>query len=220
MQIQPKQRLRFGLAFGLSLSLILFAALPVFDLTASTKDVINSDRGDNPVVGSLPCYEDDALDLMFWRGLGHSEPNIKVFAHRPTLGFLGSDDLSERILAANGMPFGIVNRDFGYSAFAVERQAVVEFWVADILRGDVAVWQWLPREYFGARLLIAGPNFNLDTTITTSCIELPLRELLASVPSLARTRLLIVPNAANVGVKPIEIIISNVGELLFVDYGF
>jgi hypothetical protein len=118
------------------------------------------------------------------------------------------------------MPFGIVNRDFGYSAFAVERQAVVEFWVADILRGDVAVWQWLPREYFGARLLIAGPNFNLDTTITTSCIELPLRELLASVPSLARTRLLIVPNAANVGVKPIEIIISNVGELLFVDYGF
>ncbi len=219
-KLQSKQKLRLGLAFSLSLSLMLFAALPVFDLAAAVHGEVAPNRGDNPVVGSLPCYEDDSLDLMFWRALGHSEPNVQVFAHRPTLGFVGSYDLGSRVVAADGTPFGIVNRNFGFDVFAVERQAVAEFWLSDVASGEISMWQWLPREYFGAKLMIEGPNFQYEGAITAPSTKLPIQELLAAVPNMARTRVLIVPNAMNAGARPIEMYISNVGELVFVDYRF
>lgn len=136
----------------------------------------NGDRGENPVVGSLPCLIDDNLDLLFWEGMNEPQPGFQPYGYPVTLG-LCSDDLQDDVLDANGQPFGYLNDRWDWRALGLRHQAKIWIDSSAIASGAFTGWLWAPKEYHGGEIEMSSPNGDRKVRIGRHAREMPLVDL-------------------------------------------
>lgn len=170
------------------------------------------DHGDNPVVGSLPCYVEPELDLMF--GGNATSAMFPV----STLAMVGSTDLSGQILDADGVPYGLVNRG-GLGMFTI--LGLVNPGSITVSRSDAAkaymqLRQWVPDAYLGGSISMVSNIGNPSRTILGNDVDLPITMIASAPGPLADARITISGPAGN---EPALVVyISAVGDLLTVTY--
>jgi len=148
-----------------------FAVLAGFALVAGPAlygggEFDSNGRGDNPVVGSLPCVVDLRLDDLFWlpNGLPAPPPGALVGVP-PIIGFTGTKEMAGVLLGAQGEPYGIVDDFEQWSTLGLVNQASVTLDRGAASRDEVSMWQYLPAGYLGGTL-----TFNLSGSITSQAI--------------------------------------------------
>lgn len=170
------------------------------------------DHGDNPVVGSLPCYVEPELDLMFG---GNSTSAMFPSA---TLAMVGGTDLSNQIFDADGVPYGLVNRGgFGlFTKFGLVNPGTMTIGRSDAIKGFMQLRQWVPDSYIGGSISMVSSIGCPSRAIIGNDIELPLMIIAAAPGPFADARITIKSPS---GSQPnLVVYISVVGELLTVSY--
>lgn len=208
----PWNKLLIGLALVLGLALTL---APVVRSSGGTS---GTGRGDNPVVGSLPCIVDPTgLDSRFWIPLGLPGPPSQVSSGLPMLGLIGPPMLGNSVLDAGGTPYGWVNRQTGWTAFGLTQTGYATVSRVTVATSAVVAWQWVPTGYLGGKVIVQGPSGTTGFPIATQSFPLSLAELalLAGNPSATVT---IEPPAANAALGKRIIRISTTPGAVRVQY--
>lgn len=180
----PWSKLVMALALALGPSLVL---APV---AFSGEGTSGANRGDGPVVGSLPCMVDPSgLDSRYYLALGLSGPPVRDVTGPPMLGFIGPPALGNSVIEANGTPYGWVNRGVGWTVFSLTENGYALFPRVTIATAAVTCWQWVPLGYVGGTLTIQRPNGTERYAITAQAFPLNLAEvaLAAGSPSAVMT---------------------------------
>ncbi|MCH2100380.1 MAG: hypothetical protein MK209_00435 [Planctomycetes bacterium] len=136
----------------------------------------HGDRGENPVVGSLPCMVDGNMDLLFWEGMGKPDPGFLPAAYPVNLGLCGYD-LREDIEDAIGLPYGRLDDRWDWRGLGLQEQArvIVPSWkFAD---GDVTAWIWAPPEYLGGEICMTSSFGDGRVRIGREARSLPIDNL-------------------------------------------
>ncbi len=166
------------------------------------------DHGDNPVVGSLPCYVEPELDLMF--GGNATSAMFPV----PTLAMIGGTDLSDQIFNADGVPCGLVNRGgLGmFTKLGLVNSGSITVTRSDALKGFMQLRQWLPDAYNGGTISMVSSIGNPSRTVLSNDFELPIQMIAAAPGPFVDARITIKgPSATE---RTLVIYISAVGDLL------
>jgi hypothetical protein len=172
----------------------------------------DGDHGDNPVVGSLPCYVEPELDLMF--GGNAASAMFPV----PTLAMVGSTDLSNQIFDADGVPYGLVNRG-GLGMFTIlglENPGTITVSRSDAAKAYMQLRQWVPDAYIGGSITMVSSIGNPSRMVIGNNVDLPITMIAGAPGPLADARITIKGPTSN---EPsLVIYISAVGDLLTVTY--
>lgn len=169
-----------------------FAALSIAALAGvvslvSPRDLLSSQgvqltsgegRGDNPVVGSLPCRKTDDLDLKFFNWLGISRPPGAIQVHEPTLAFAGGPDLAYHILDAQGDPTGMVNASVNWTAFGSTNAMQVVTSRASAGK-DYALAAWVPDRFVGGTVQTVSSLGTSSHVIQSRTLGVPVGALAA-----------------------------------------
>lgn len=171
-------------------------------------------RGDNPVVGSLPCIVDDELDLKFFNWLGIQRPPGAVQFHAPTLAFVGGSNLGNYVLDAQGVPDGIVNAASGWSAFGSVNAMQV---VCDRATAgkSYALACWVPDRFLGGTIQTVSSVGSSTTVIGGRAFSVPFGAL-ASLPGPLAGGTLTVTAAD--GLESFTVQVDAIGGLVIVDF--
>jgi hypothetical protein len=162
-----------------ALLLVLFGGLALLlgspylasqDGMRSSGEGANSDGGDNPVVGSLPCAVDPELDLKFVQATGSPGVSLPV----PTLGYVGPD-LRDGILAADGIPEGRVNRRGDFDILGLVKPGTVTVSRDDLRDGEIELLQWVPDSFKGGCVTSSGTMGPSKIDLNGNLTPLPVR---------------------------------------------
>ena len=207
---------RAFLGFGLSMVALIATLLASSHLSASSggggQGILgDNNRGDNPVVGSLPCRKDPYLEPMFWSALYDEDPPMDLFGFQPTLGFVG-ENLLEDILAAAGDPEGRVDAWPNLNVFGVHKWASVFLSTEAVKKGQVGLWYWVPREYIGGTVSFVSTFGSGEAVISDQAFLLPLRAFASRCSSsFGVAKIVFHPPARSVGLDVREVLIAVAG---------
>ena len=172
-------------------------------------------RGDNPVVGSLPCVVDDDLDLKFfnWMGMQTPPPGFIQY-YEPTLAFVGGSNLESYIVDAQGTPNGMVNASSNWTAIgSILQMQVVSDRVAATKMFDVVIW--VPDQFIGGGVQMSSTIGGSMHTLAGNTFSLPVAALAAS-PGLTESGMLTVTSAD--GSETCTVQVDVIGPLVIVDF--
>lgn len=220
MKLSTRRSLVLGL--GLSLAAMGAALLAPTQLPASSgngQGIFGDDnRGDNPVVGSLPCRRDPYLQPMFWAALYNEAPHIDLFGFEATLAFVG-DSLLEDILDAGGEPQGRVDSWPDVHVFGVHKWASVFLSTVSVRQGRVGLWYWVPREYVGGTISLQSNFGTFQLVITEQAFELPLQGFAnRCTSSFGVAKVVIEPPARAIGMDVKEVLVAVAGATVNVQH--
>ena len=162
------------LAFGLVLGLC--TAFTATQLVGGEPQTDRGDRGENPVVGSLPCLVNDNLDLIFWEGMHEPDPGFLPASHPVTLG-LCSDDIRGDVIHADGEPFGLLNDRWDWRALGLTKRGRVTSESWKIANGSVTAWLWAPPGYHGGELCMSSSFGERAVRLGKDARELPAADI-------------------------------------------
>ena len=115
-------------------------------------------RGDNPVIGSLPCIVDPRLDALFWVPNGMPQAPGGFYAGLPAVGALmSSDEFEDTLFAVTGEPFGFINDFEHWTSLGFVNEAHTSVNRSDLASAKVVMWQYLPKGYLGGEMLFKMP---------------------------------------------------------------
>lgn len=194
--------------FFLLLVLMLVAASWAF-LIANNGGDGEGDRGDDPLVGSLPSLVSPDPDIMFWLPLGGTwqDPN-NVQDQRVTLGFIGESELNGNLLDAEGDPYGKVNAREDWDCFGLTNNGFVWLARGPALSTEPDLWLWVPKGFLGGNIHFETPLGNSDTTILGNTFQLPLAQVAAQpVGSMATVTVTPHPINQSLGEKEIVFVV-------------
>ncbi len=178
----------------------------------------DNNRGDNPVVGSLPCRRDPYLPSMFWAALYDEAPHTGLFGFQPTLAFVG-DSLLEDILDAGGEPEGRVDNWPDVRVFGVHKWASVFLSTASVRQGKVGLWYWVPREYVGGTISLESNLGTSQMVISEQALELPLQAFTSRcTSSFGVAKVVIEPPARANGMDVKEVLVAVAGATVNVQH--
>jgi hypothetical protein len=164
--------LGLGLVFGVSLVSLGFSS----DVRGGSRGDV--DRGENPVVGSLPCKVDPNLDTIFWEGMGHDDPGFAPAFYPVTIG-LCSDDIRGDIHAADGDPYGVLNDRYDWRAFGLQKHGWASVRSNKFTSGAISSWMWAPSGYLGGEWRMQSSLLGTHkTAVGQNAIELPMVPLI------------------------------------------
>lgn len=133
-------------------------------------------RGENPVVGSLPCVVRAFLNSMFWVPLGYGGPTGGDPGSTPaTLGFIGPPDLGGSVLDANGTPYGMVNFATGWTCVGLTNEGYLLLLRPPVASGQVVVWEWVPVGYVGGTVTVEDALGTSSYPIAAQAFPLPVQ---------------------------------------------
>ncbi|MDP6849509.1 MAG: hypothetical protein QGH51_04240 [Planctomycetota bacterium] len=200
---------------GLTLAVGLVPMLPaVWDGIGGS-----AGRGDNPVVGSLPCVVDPRLDDLFWIPNGFPEPPAPFLSGLPPVAaVMGNTNLSGTLLGAAGQPYGFLDDYENWSHLGMVKRTVLTMDRASVAASQVAMWQFLPAGFIGGEV-----EFILDGTLTVTPIVgqlLPIQLMeIANLPvSVGTATITFLPNAANLSLSEIRVQVSFHNGTLNIQY--
>lgn len=176
-------------------------------------------RGDNPVVGSLPCMVNDPR--MYWTMYPFLNPQggYNLASVPATLTFMGAPELGGAVLTAEGDPYGGVNASTGWTYFSISTNCNVSFNRSAIASGSVGAWQWVPQGYVGGRVVYQGPNDSTTLPILAQFFPVPIQSVAWANTSATMT-ITIHPNLLNAALGVRVIKVANSGGVLRVQYQF
>ncbi len=158
-------RLR-DLLLGAALVTGLAAAPPLIGGSGGGLNGGSLDRGDNPVVGSLPCMVDPQLLDLFWVPFDRSKPNDGLLASAPpTLGFIGTPELNQELYDAYGAGFGYLDSREGWLCMGLVESGTVVLDRALVAAGSTELWQFVPDGYLGGNLRLTSSTGKVDQPI-------------------------------------------------------
>lgn len=208
-----------GLALVLSLAIATMASLAPQVFGGNRDDRwSNGDRGDNPVIGSLPCAAAPQMEWMFWEGLDNKNPGTSSSGYSPMLAMTG-EDLVADILTANGDPYGSVNRyenwtavgSINYARFVLDRYAVHD--------EDIRVWHWVPNEYRGGLIEVFSPFGDASFESSADAFEVPVSMISdMSGVSTTSTGITFWPNGANAHLGRMKLQVDMINEVVVLTY--
>jgi hypothetical protein len=176
------------------------------------------DRGDNPVVGSLPCMVDPQLLDLFWVPFNRTKPGDYLLRSAPpVLGVIGSSELEYELLDAYGANYGFVDAEHEWACLGLVDQGtvVLDRWL--VAGGMTQLWQFLPPGYVGGNLRVAGPNGQVDKPILSNDTPIALANYAAMPEVSAIVELTFSPpRHSSLAVRKVRI--SMQGGLLLIDY--
>lgn len=203
------------LGLGLVLALVVgYTAAPVVGGEPSSN---NGDRGENPVVGSLPCMVDDNLDIIFWDGMGEEEPGFLPAAYPATLA-LCSDDIRGDVLDAWGEPYGRLNDRWDWRCLGLQKEARVTAPSALFETGAMSSWFWVPPGYHGGELKMDGPLGTKRVKLGRNARELPMAELVAASGNAVTISNFVATAPVGSGLPTIQMRVTVLGPVTFVEY--
>lgn len=176
------------------------------------------DRGDNPVVGSLPCIVDPALLDLFWVPFDRPQPDpFLLQASPPTLGLIGTPELAVELLDAYGSGFGYLDAEGGWRCLGLVDQAtvVLDRWV--VAGGTTDLWQFLPSGYLGGNLRIDTGSSVVNRPILAQDIPIALQTYASYPDAVGQVRLTFSPPAGS-ALTPRTVEVDLQGGLLLVRY--
>lgn len=172
--MKPTLRVRH-LLLGAALVLGLAAAPPLAGGSGGLAGGNSVDRGDNPVVGSLPCLVDPRLLDIFWVPLGRPKPSASILLGiQPTLGLLGPTEFTGVLVDAYGSGVGFIDRRSGWSVLGLQSFAQVTFDRAAVAAGAIDLWQYVPVGYLGGSVSEVSFLGAVDRPILSQDVQLPL----------------------------------------------
>lgn len=142
----------------------------------------NVDRGENPVVGSLPCRIDPTLDLIFWEGQGLDDPGFMPAMYPATLG-LCSDDIESDVVDADGTPYGVLDDAYDWNSMGLQQAGYMLIPRYRAASGKVTAWVWTPAGYMGGELCLQSSLVSGKTTLQQNAVEIPISALAQLAPS-------------------------------------
>ncbi|KAA3608691.1 MAG: hypothetical protein DWQ01_11340 [Planctomycetota bacterium] len=174
-----------------------------------------TDRGDDPLVGSLPCMVDPQLMDKFHDAFGlPGLPSEDILDQRPTLGLTGLPGLSG-LSGLEGIPKGQVDwfEDWNVVGLVQEGQAYLDRGAA--LTGDITLWQWLPDGYLGGDLTIQGTMGKSHFPILANAQPLNLADL-AALPEGSQSLFTFKPGPGNgaLGSLAVEVMVTSSSVLV------
>ncbi len=177
-----------------------------------------TDRGDNPVVGSLPCMVDPDMEWMFWEPLGN-DPNGGIRPGFPAaIAFVG-DDLDDSILDADGDPFGIVNDDDGWDAAGSNHACQFYLDRAAVDAREVTSWHWAPSEYIGGTMVMSSPFGSRIVDLDGNAVCIPIQGLSTRTGGgISIATFKISPSSANPTLPVMTVRVTVNGPSVIVDY--
>jgi len=134
------------------------------------------DRGDNPVVGSLPCMVDPDLLDMFWLPFEAPKPPPSELVGFPAvLGVIGTPELEDELVDAYGSGNGFVERRHRWACLGLVEDAVVILDRDLVAQGSTELWQYLPVGYVGGNIHISTSSGVEDHPIVGQDVPIPLQ---------------------------------------------
>ncbi|NQU48732.1 MAG: hypothetical protein HQ519_08800 [Planctomycetes bacterium] len=140
------------------------------------------DRGENPVVGSLPCKVDPTLDLIFWDGRGLDDPGFAPAFYPATLGIC-SPDIKSDVIDADGLPYGVLNDRWNWGAMGLQKEGYMLVPRFRVSNGRISAWVWTPSAYIGGELCLQSGLANGKTTLHKNAAEIPISALAQMSPA-------------------------------------
>ncbi|MBC8327275.1 MAG: hypothetical protein ISR76_00650 [Planctomycetes bacterium] len=176
------------------------------------------DRGDNPVVGSLPCMVDPDLLDRFWVPFQAPKPgSLELLGVPATLGVIGTPELALELLDAFGAGTGFIDRPAGWACLGLVEDAVVildRYLVAD---GTTDLWQYLPDGYLGGNVHVSSSAGEVDQPILSQNVGIPLTAYANYPEVFGRITLTIDPPAGS-ALDTKVVLIELEGAMLFIQY--
>ncbi len=163
------------LLLGVALVTGLVAVPPVVGGSGGFNGENSFDRGDNPVVGSLPCMVDpDLLDL-FWVPFHSPKPSsFDLLGYPATLGVIGTPELEYELVDAFGAGNGYIDRRTGWACLGLVESAVVVLDRPTVADGSTDLWHFLPEGYLGGNIHVVSPYGEVDQPIIAQNVPIPL----------------------------------------------
>jgi hypothetical protein len=165
-------------------------------------------RGDNPVIGSLPCIVDPRIDDLFWIPNGLPKPPGGFFAGLPAVGALISGaEFEDALLAVSGDPYGFINGYEHWTVLGFVRSAQVSINRSDLASSRVRMWQFLPKGYLGGEMRFEMPGYTTVSSIGSQNMLVQLTEVAGLPDAVGVARVVFSPNAYNQALCDITILI-------------
>ena len=176
-------------------------------------------RGDNPVVGSLPCIVDSRLDDLFWIPNGFPEPPSRLLAGLPPVAaVMGNENLVGSLLGAAGAPYGILDDYEHWDHLGMVNRALLTMDRVSVASGQVSMWQFLPAGYIGGEMEFVLDGIITETPISGQLFPVQLSEI-ASLPSQVGTATVTFsPNVSNTSLSEIRVQVSFHNRILNIQY--
>ncbi len=170
------------------LALLLTFATAVSGLAWGDLGSSGKGRGDNPVVGSLPCIADPRLDDLFWLPNGLPKPPTGFTAGLPPVFGLMSDsaEMEGILFNAAGDPFGYVDQAENWTNLGLVKRARVSLDRNQVGQGNGSFWQFLPKGYLGGTLSVEMGGLTSTYPITTQLYPVSLTEFALSPFNMGR----------------------------------
>ena len=140
------------------------------------------DRGENPVVDSLPCRIDPTLDLIFWEGQGLEDPGFMPAFYPATIGICGSD-LENDIVDADGEPYGVIDDGYDWGSMGLQKVGWIQIPRHRVVNGALSAWVWTPSGYIGGELCLNSTVVDGKAALSQNAVEVPISALAQMVPS-------------------------------------
>ena len=156
-------------------SVVLFS--PQQLLSGTGINASGEGRGDNPVVGSLPCAVDDDLDAKFFNWLGLNGQTGTIQYYLPTVALAGDAMLETHLIDAMGAPFGMVNAPDNWSAIGSVNQMTLTTTRSSAVNGDYSAVVWVPDDYLGGMVEVSSTLGTISWPIGTQAFSIPVRQL-------------------------------------------
>ena len=170
--------LRLGMVLGVSALFLGLNSQVVGE--ESTRDDL--DRGENPVVGSLPCKVDRTLNLIFWEGEGLDSPGRAPAFYPVTLGVC-SPDVRMDVVDADGIPFGYLNDRWDWRSMGLQQSGYMLISRFRAESGAVTSWVYTPTNYIGGKLSLSSSLTDGEVTLGQYAAEIPISDLVRLAPS-------------------------------------
>lgn len=142
----------------------------------------NLDRGENPVVGSLPCRIDPTLDLIFWEGQGLDNPGFMPAFYPATLGIC-STDIENDVIDADGQPYGVLDDAYDWNSMGLQKDGYMLVPRYRVTNGQISSWVWTPSGYIGGELCLQSGLVSGKTTLHQNAVEIPISALAQMSPT-------------------------------------
>lgn len=168
-----------GLVLGLGVLPIHYAGL-----FAGQGGAGEEDRGEDPLVGSLPCLVSDDLNIMFALALGDPPQSFNLVREQtPTMAMIGDhQDLDSAIMDLWGIPLGRLNALADWTAVGLVHNGTATLDKIKVAAETVEVWQWVPAVYLGGTIEIQSAAGVTTTTLTSQSFPIPLKDFAGQLP--------------------------------------
>ncbi len=167
------------------------------------------DRGDNPVVGSLPCIVDPRLDGLFWIPYGTGKPDSAILDGIPAiLGLVGPPEGRGLLLDAWGTPNGVVGESDDWTTFGLVLDGTVVLDRSAVANQLGSLWLFVPEGYDNGSISVTTGGTTRTQPLLEDLLDLDLASYALSPDLYGGACVVVTPSIQNAALPKLTVQIS------------